>query len=191
MEREKYRKMPNIRDFEIIKPISRGAFGYGEDFKSTFLIESVVKQSLLIITVFFFNYFQNVRKVYLAKKRTTQDLYAIKILKKKDMIRKNMISHVRAEHKVLTISKNPFVVKLYYAFQSKEYLYLVMEYLIGGDLSSLLSTFGVFEEDMVRMYGAEVVLALEYLHASGITHRDLKPDSELYLNYRNHTAKLT
>ncbi|KAJ3414329.1 hypothetical protein HDV05_006697 [Chytridiales sp. JEL 0842] len=147
-ERERYRKMPSIRDFEIMKPISRGAFG----------------------------------KVYLARKRTTQDLYAIKILKKKDMIRKNMVSHVRAEHKVLTLSKNPFVVKLFYAFQSKEYLYLVMEYLIGGDLSSLLSTFGVFEEDMARMYAAEVVLALEYLHNSGITHRDLKPDSHVKLS---------
>ncbi|KAI8851845.1 kinase-like domain-containing protein, partial [Chytridium lagenaria] len=144
-----------IHDFEIIKPISRGAFG----------------------------------KVYLAKKKTTQDLYAIKILKKEDMIRKNMIAHVRAEHKVLTISRNPFVVKLYYAFQSKEYLYLVMEYLIGGDLSTLLQAFGTFDLEMTRMYSAEVVLALEYLHANGITHRDLKPDNML-INGEGH-VKLT
>ncbi|KAI8621330.1 kinase-like domain-containing protein [Chytriomyces sp. MP71] len=144
-DRDRKRKIPGIHDFEIMKPISRGAFG----------------------------------KVYLAKKTATQDLFAIKILKKEDMIRKNMMSQVRAEHKALTLSRNPFVVKLFYAFQSKEYLYLVMEYLIGGDLSTLLSVFGTFDVEMTRMYSAEVVLALEYLHSNGITHRDLKPDNML------------
>ncbi|CAI2165049.1 12774_t:CDS:10 [Funneliformis geosporum] len=138
-------KIPSIQDFEIIKPISRGAFG----------------------------------KVYLARKKTTGDLYAIKILKKVDMVRKNMVNHVLAERRVLSLSRTPFVVKLYYAFQSQDYLYLVMEYLIGGDLSSLLQCFEKFEEEMARMYTAEVVLALEYLHNNGITHRDLKPDNML------------
>ncbi|CAG8541479.1 11750_t:CDS:10 [Ambispora leptoticha] len=138
-------KIPSIQDFEIIKPISRGAFG----------------------------------KVYLARKKTTGDLYAIKILKKVDMVRKNMVNHVLAERRVLSLSKTPYVVKLYYAFQSQDYLYLVMEYLIGGDLSSLLQVFGTFDEEMARMYTAEVVLALEYLHSNGITHRDLKPDNML------------
>ncbi|KAJ3133542.1 hypothetical protein HK100_004299 [Physocladia obscura] len=117
--------------------------------------------------------------VYLAKKSATQDLFAIKILKKDDMIRKNMMSQVRAEHKALTLSRNPFVVKLFYAFQSKEYLYLVMEYLIGGDLSTLLTAFVTFDTSMTRMYCTEVVLALEYLHLNGIIHRDLKPDNML------------
>lgn len=137
--------MPSIDDFDILKPISRGAFG----------------------------------KVYLARKCATQDLYAIKVLKKDVMVRKNMVSHVMAERKVLSLSNNPFVVKLYYAFQSVENLYLVMEYLIGGDLSSVLAAFGTFEEDMVRVYAAEVTLALEYLHTNSIVHRDVKPDSML------------
>src|SRR6185437_9454298 len=58
-------------------------------------------------------------------------------------------------------------------------IFKVMEYLIGGDLSSLLQNFERFEEEMARMYTAEVVLALEYLHNNGITHRDLKPDNML------------
>ncbi|KAJ3090820.1 hypothetical protein HK102_002563 [Quaeritorhiza haematococci] len=152
---QKRNNIPSIRDFEILKPISRGAYG----------------------------------KVYLAKKRTTQDLFAIKILKKDDMVRKNMVSQVLAERKVLALSRNPYVVKLYFAFQSKEYLYLVMEYLIGGDVSSLLGAFGVFENEMCRFFAAEVTLALEYLHANGITHRDLKPDNML-IDSKGH-IKLT
>jgi serine/threonine protein kinase len=129
------------------------------------------------------------RKVYLAKKRATGDFYAIKVLKKADMVRKNMVSQVLAERNVMALSRNPYVVRLYYAFQNKEYLYLVMEYIVGGDLSSLLSAFGVFDEGTARIYAAEVALALEYLHANGITHRDLKPDNML-INSQGH-IKLT
>ncbi|KAL6060878.1 Serine/threonine-protein kinase greatwall [Balamuthia mandrillaris] len=121
-------------------------------------------------------------KVYLARKKKTGDLYAIKMLKKDDMVRKNMVEHVMAERDIMASTRNPFVVKLYYAFQSERYLYLVMEYLIGGDLASLLQNLGYFDEDMARQYTAETVLALEYLHSCGIVHRDLKPDNMLISN---------
>lgn len=127
--------------------------------------------------------------MYLARKKTTKDLYAIKILKKADMVRKNMVNHVLAERRVLALTRTPFVVQLFYAFASKDYLYLVMEYVIGGDLSSLLAVFGSFDEDMAKMYIAECILALEYLHSNGITHRDLKPDNML-VNAEGH-IKLT
>ncbi|KAL8153950.1 hypothetical protein V2J09_011710 [Rumex salicifolius] len=139
------RERISIDDFEIIKPISRGAYG----------------------------------KVFLAKKRTTGDLFAIKVLKKLDMIRKNDIERILAERNILIAVRNPFMVRFYYSFTSRDNLYLVMEYLNGGDLYSLLKKVGCLEEDVARIYIAELVLALEYLHSNGIVHRDLKPDNIL------------
>ncbi|XP_021842212.2 probable serine/threonine protein kinase IRE isoform X1 [Spinacia oleracea] len=135
----------SIEDFEIIKPISRGAYG----------------------------------RVFLARKRATGDLFAIKVLKKADMIRKNAVESILAERNILITTRNPFVVRFYYSFTCKENLYLVMEYLNGGDLYSLLRNLGCLDEDMVRVYIAEVVLALEYLHKLNVIHRDLKPDNLL------------
>ncbi|CAG8579485.1 10890_t:CDS:2 [Paraglomus occultum] len=147
---------PSIKDFEIIKPISKGAFG----------------------------------SVYLSKKRTTGDYYAIKVLKKSDMIAKNQVTNVKAERMILmTQTDSPFVVKLYFSFQSKDYLYLVMEYLNGGDCAALVKAIGGLPEDWARKYLAEVVLGLEYLHNRGIVHRDLKPDN-LLIDQNGH-LKLT
>ncbi|XP_020540672.1 probable serine/threonine protein kinase IRE isoform X1 [Jatropha curcas] len=135
----------SIEDFEIIKPISKGAFG----------------------------------RVFLAKKRATGDLFAIKVLKKADMIRKNAVESILAERNILISVRYPFVVRFFYSFTCRENLYLVMEYLNGGDLYSLLRNLGCLDEDMARMYIAEVVLALEYLHSLSVIHRDLKPDNLL------------
>ncbi|VFQ67759.1 unnamed protein product [Cuscuta campestris] len=139
------RDRTSIDDFEIIKPISRGAFG----------------------------------RVFLAKKRTTGDLFAIKVLKKADMIRKNAVESILAERDILIAVRNPFVVRFFYSFTCRENLYLVMEYLNGGDLYSLLRNLGCLDEDVARVYIAEVVLALEYLHSLRVVHRDLKPDNLL------------
>ncbi|XP_075514456.1 putative serine/threonine protein kinase IREH1 [Primulina tabacum] len=139
------RDRTSIDDFEIIKPISRGAFG----------------------------------RVFLAKKRTTGDFFAIKVLKKADMIRKNAVESILAERDILISVRNPFVVRFFYSFTCRENLYLVMEYLNGGDLYSLLRNLGCLDEDVARIYIAEVVLALEYLHSLRVVHRDLKPDNLL------------
>ncbi|KAF5947612.1 hypothetical protein HYC85_013569 [Camellia sinensis] len=135
----------SIEDFEIIKPISRGAFG----------------------------------RVFLARKRATGDLFAIKVLKKADMICKNAVESILAERDILISVRNPFVVRFFYSFTCRENLYLVMEYLNGGDLYSLLRNLGCLDEDMARVYIAELVLALEYLHSLSVIHRDLKPDNLL------------
>jgi len=117
-------------------------------------------------------------RVYLATKKTTGDLYAIKVMKKDDIFRKNMESAVVAEREAMTRAKHPFVVNLEFSFQSKDYFYLVMEYLIGGDLGSMLEG-GPLSEPLAKHYVSEIVLSLEYLHSIGIVHRDLKPENIL------------
>ncbi|XP_015260278.1 PREDICTED: serine/threonine-protein kinase greatwall isoform X1 [Cyprinodon variegatus] len=121
-------------------------------------------------------------KVYLARKKSNARLYAIKVMKKADMVDKNMANQMKAERDALALSKSPFVVHLFYSLQTAAKIFLVMEYLIGGDVKSLLHIYGYFEEDMAVKYISEVALALDYLHRHGIIHRDLKPDNMLISN---------
>ncbi|KAF2724917.1 hypothetical protein K431DRAFT_216522 [Polychaeton citri CBS 116435] len=146
----------SIRDFEIIKPISKGAFG----------------------------------SVYLSKKKSTGDYYAIKVLKKADMVAKNQVTNVKAERAIMMWQgESDFVAKLYWTFASKDYLYLVMEYLNGGDCASLVKVLGALPEDWTKKYIAEVVVGVQHLHARQIVHRDLKPDN-LLIDQKGH-LKLT
>ncbi|KAH8284125.1 hypothetical protein KR054_010797 [Drosophila jambulina] len=149
-------KLPTIKDFVIIKPISRGAFG----------------------------------KVFLGyKNNDSNKLFAIKVMRKSEMINKNMVSQVITERNALALSRSQFCVSLFYSLQSLSYVYLVMEYMVGGDLKSLLAMYGYFDEVTARFYVAEMVMALQYLHQHGIVHRDIKPDNML-LSASGH-VKLT
>ncbi|KAG8443301.1 hypothetical protein GDO86_011915 [Hymenochirus boettgeri] len=121
-------------------------------------------------------------KVYLARRKNNSKLFAVKVVKKADMINKNMVHQVQAERDALALSKSPFIVHLYYSLQSANNIYLIMEYLIGGDVKSLLHIYGYFDEEMAVKYISEVALALDYLHRHGIIHRDLKPDNMLISN---------
>ncbi|KFP55135.1 Serine/threonine-protein kinase greatwall, partial [Cariama cristata] len=108
--------------------------------------------------------------------------FVFQVMKKADMINKNMVHQVQAERDALALSKSPFIVHLYYSLQSANNIYLVMEYLIGGDVKSLLHIYGYFDEEMAVKYTSEAALALDYLHRHGIIHRDLKPDNMLISN---------
>ena len=119
-------------------------------------------------------------RVYLARKIATGDLFAVKVMNKKDLLRKNQRQHVQSERRIMAHANNPFVAKFYHSFQSKNHLFIVMEFVNGGDLFSLLKNVGNLSEEVTRVYLAELVLALRYLHEElHVIHRDLKPDNIL------------
>lgn len=118
-------------------------------------------------------------EVTLVKKIDTSHLYAMKTLRKADVLKRNQVAHVKAERDILAEADNEWVVKLYYSFQDKDNLYFVMDYIPGGDLMSLLIKLGIFEEALARFYIAELTCAVESVHKMGFIHRDIKPDNIL------------
>ena len=154
---------PSIEDFEILKPISRGAFG----------------------------------KVFLCHRRNQKEKkLAVKVMKKAMMVQKNMVHQVQlvsfpssfysdfsvqviSERNAAALAKSEFCVPLLYCLQTPNNVFMVMEYMIGGDLKSLLGMYGCFPEHQAVFYLASMVLALQYLHKRGIVHRDIKPDNML------------
>lgn len=145
----------SIKDYDVLKPISKGSFG----------------------------------RVFLAKKKLTGEYFAIKVLKKQDMVKKNQLSNVALERTILTQLDSPYIVKMYFSFQTGDNIYLVMEYLNGGDCAALLKSMGHLDEKWARFYMCEITLGLEFLHGRDVVHRDLKPDN-LLIDAQGH-LKLT
>jgi serine/threonine protein kinase len=117
--------------------------------------------------------------VYLVKRKSDGLLYAMKVLKKAHLKLKNEFMYIAAERTIMSSLNSPYVVKLHASFQSHHNLCLIMEYVPGGDVYSLLHSLGAIPPEMAMMYIAELILAVEYLHSHGIVHRDLKPDNML------------
>ena len=118
-------------------------------------------------------------EVRLCRWKERNDQVAIKKMKKTDMIKKNQIQHIRAERDVLAQSNIPWIVDLKCSFHDENHLYLVMEYLPGGDLMSQLMRKDILSEDEGRFYMAQSVLSVEAVHKLNYVHRDLKPDNIL------------
>ncbi|XP_017769489.1 PREDICTED: serine/threonine-protein kinase Warts [Nicrophorus vespilloides] len=118
-------------------------------------------------------------EVTLVRKIDTNHLYAMKTLRKADVLKRNQVAHVKAERDILAEADNEWVVKLYYSFQDSDILYFVMDYIPGGDLMALLIKLGIFKESLARFYIAELTCAVESVHKMGFIHRDIKPDNIL------------
>ncbi|XP_065114358.1 ribosomal protein S6 kinase alpha-3 isoform X4 [Paramisgurnus dabryanus] len=130
-------------------------------------------------------------KVFLVKKTTGPDdgqLYAMKVLKKATLKVRDRV-RTKMERDILVEVNHPFIVKLHYAFQTEGKLYLILDFLRGGDLFTRLSKEVMFTEEDVKFYLAELALALDHLHGLGIIYRDLKPENIL-LDEEGH-IKLT
>lgn len=134
---------PSINDFDVLKYLSRGAFG----------------------------------SVYLARHKKTGDLFAIKAIDKDETRRKNTITHALTERRALALINSPWIVSLYYAFEAECTLFLVMEFMIGGNLGTLLKAMKVLDRATIRFYAAELIVAVDTLHSVGIIHHDLKPEN--------------
>ena len=111
-------------------------------------------------------------KVLLVEKKDDKKVYAMKILKKKAMIKRNQVNHIKAERKIMELIDHPFIVKLRYAFQTPQKLYMVMDYCPGGELFFHIQRVERFNEEAVKFYGAQLALALDHLHKNNIIYRE-------------------
>ena len=125
--------------------------------------------------------------VYLVEKKDNNMLYAMKVLNKCKVFNDNLKRYAITERNVLSAIDHPFIVKLRYAFQNSEYLFLIMDYYPGGDLGTYLMEEGVFSERKAKIYTAEIILALEELHKNNIIFRDLKPENVM-IDAEGHVA---
>ena len=118
-------------------------------------------------------------KVLLVTKTDSKEMFAMKVINKAKLKSYKQKVHAIAERKILERVRSPFIVTLHFAFQTASKLYLVMDYMRGGELFYHLRHLGRFSEDRARFYTAEVLLAFDALHSKKIIYRDLKPENVL------------
>lgn len=118
-------------------------------------------------------------QVYLAQKKDTKEVCALKVMSKKLLFKLDEVRHVLTERDILTTAKSEWLVRLLYAFQDDKSIYLAMEYVPGGDFRTLLNNTGVLHNRHARFYIAEMFSCVDSLHQLGYIHRDLKPENFL------------
>jgi protein kinase A len=128
-------------------------------------------------------------RVRLCKHKSGNDYFAIKCLKKREIIKMKQVQHIVQEKSILMEISHPFIVNMLCSFQDDKKLYLVLEFVIGGEMFTHLRSAGRFPNDVAKFYHAELVLAFDYLHSKDIIYRDLKPEN-LLLDVKGH-VKIT
>ena len=118
-------------------------------------------------------------KVMLVQHKEEGTLYALKAIQKNKVIKTSQIEHTKSERRILEKMEHPFIVTLRYAFQTKSRLYMVFDFVSGGELFQHLKNDEYFSEARTKFYAAEILLALEFLHKKNIMYRDLKPENVL------------
>ena len=111
-------------------------------------------------------------KVFLVKKKGSEEVLAMKTLKKKEMIIRNQVLHIKTERKIMEMIDHPFIIKLEYAFQNRQKLYLLTKFCPGGELFFHIQKIQRFNEDATKFYAAQIILALEFLHSKDIIYRE-------------------
>lgn len=118
-------------------------------------------------------------KVFLIQKKDDNRIFAMKVLKKKDLIFKKHLRYALTETNILKKCKHPFILRIHYSFQTPKHFYLVIDYCPRGDISKELTKLNFFKEEIAKFYIAELILAVEYLHNHNVIYRDLKPENIL------------
>ena len=113
------------------------------------------------------------------QEKQTNEIFALKVLRKDNIIRRNQVEHTKTERSVLGYVQHPFIVGMNMAFQSKDKLYFVLDYCAGGELFAELGRIGTFPVKRAGFYAAEIVCAMQYVHGLDIVYRDLKPENVL------------
>jgi len=119
-------------------------------------------------------------KVVAVRRKQTSNIYAMKILRKSNIRKRKQVEHTKTERRVMERIHHPFIVDLHYAFQTNSRLYLVLEYIPGGELFFHLGRYKRFQESWALVWTGEIVLALQHLHGLNIIFRDLKPENILF-----------
>eukprot|EP01127_Copromyxa_protea_P007271 TRINITY_DN17198_c0_g1_i1.p1 TRINITY_DN17198_c0_g1~~TRINITY_DN17198_c0_g1_i1.p1 ORF type:complete len:479 (-),score=114.93 TRINITY_DN17198_c0_g1_i1:30-1466(-) len=118
-------------------------------------------------------------RVLLVRKKDNRKVYAMKVLKKSMIAARGEVEHTRTEKSVLAKVDHPFLAKLYWSFQTEDSLYLIMDFINGGELFHHLSQEKSFAEERAKFYAAQIISGMEYLHGHGVIYRDLKPENIL------------
>lgn len=118
-------------------------------------------------------------EVRICRFKFNNEIVAVKLISKNEMNKKNQSKHILVERDILAKASSEWIVSLKMSFQDDEFLYLVMEFMPGGDLMSLLIQKEVFDEQSAKIYAAELVLSIESIHKLNAIHRDIKPDNVL------------